>query len=204
MRLHETKILHQTENVGKAMWEISERRIFDSREKKCIDFWMYSWEEGDPVKDFTSLAHIEGFWLLQDFDFRVFTKSHFPSDAREAVVLLSQPEPKWKGCRRFQGVRESSYGRGIVPCVQRSCAVLPGWVCVWAAPRGCSMDTGGVHRRYDFHHHTHSPIGRAYIWRDEHFLFSQSSKKRKGLLLCRLHFSASKLSQNDLVLWPFA
>lgn len=199
--------MKQKSSTKQRMWgrpcERCQKGSYLTREKKNVQILKVLLEEEDPVKDFNSLAHIEGFWLLQDFDFRVFIKSHFPSDAREAVVLLSQPEPKWKGCWRFQGVRESSYGRGIVPCAQRSCAVLPGWVCVWAAPWGCSVDAGEMPRRYDFHH-THNPIGRALcIKRWALFIFSEQ-KKWKGLLLCRLHFSTSKLSPNDLVLWPFA
>lgn len=100
--------------------------------RKTYRFSKCSWNMKTLWKAFNSLAHTEGFWLLQDFDFWVFIKLHFPSDAREAVVLLSQPEPEWNGCWQFQGVRKSSCGRGILPRAQGSCAVLPGWVCVRA------------------------------------------------------------------------
>lgn len=131
----------KTENEGKAMWEMSEMHRFYCREK-CTNLEVLLAYE-DPLKVFQYVLHIEGFWLLKDFNFRVFIKLHFPSDAGEALVLSSQPESKWNGCWRFQGVRKRSRGRGIMPCAQRSCAALPGWVCVRAGtPRMLSRCEG--------------------------------------------------------------
>lgn len=110
----------------------ADREAPASLQRRRYTFWASSRNTQTLWKSFNGLAHTEGVWLSKDFDFWAFIKWHFPSDAREAVWLPSQPGSEWNGCWQFRGVRKSSCGRGIMPRAQRSCAVLPGWVCVQA------------------------------------------------------------------------
>lgn len=149
------------QNVGKAMWEMTELYLYYSKEK--CRFWKCSWNMKTLRKSFSRLACIEGFWLLKDFRFWVFIKLHFPSDSREAVVLLSQPESKWNGCRQFQGVRKSSCGkRDHASCVKKLCCSSRMGSCVSQHAKAARWALGEMPRRYNFHHR-HDPIVEAYV-----------------------------------------
>lgn len=67
------------------------------------------------------------------------------------MVVLTQPEPKWNGCRRFQGVRKSSRAEGWCP-VQRKLCGSPGMVCARARAWGCSVGTRETPGREAFRH----------------------------------------------------
>lgn len=129
------------------------------------------------------------FWLLS------IIKLHFPSDAREAVLLLSQPESEWNGCWQFHRVRKSSCGTRVMPCTQRSCAVLPGGF-VW-----CSAGTGEDAQETRFPPYM-SPWWELACWKTNIFLSSPwTGSSVKGPLLWSLCLLTSRFLRNDLTLW---
>lgn len=97
-------------------FNIEENRSFES----ALGFW-------EPCENLSRERHrLKGFnFFLKDSEFGAFIKLHFPSDAREAMVVLSQPEPKWNGCWRFQGSQKEFTRRGWCP-VQRKLCGSPG------------------------------------------------------------------------------
>lgn len=91
---------------------------------------------------------------------------------------------------------------GSCPRAQRSCAVLPGWVCVRAGtPRILSWHKGRCPETR-FPSQTWADCESLCVKRITIFFFRIGSPVQV-LLLCCLHFPTSRLSQNYLVLQAF-